>query len=72
MVYYRLYQLRGPNNEVETFDEFQAENDTAAITVAEACRRTNAMELWQNHRKVQRWESALPTNGATLARSSRP
>ena len=72
MAYYRLYQLRGPSNEVETFDEFQADSDVAAITVAEACQRTNAMELWQNHRKVQRWESVLSANGPTLAKSSRP
>jgi hypothetical protein len=56
MVFYRIYQLRGPRNEVESFHEFEAENDDAAIAVAEGVRRENAMELWSDHRKIQRWE----------------
>ena len=28
MVYYRLYQLHGPRNEVESFHEFDAEDDS--------------------------------------------
>ena len=55
MVYYRLYQLHGPRNEVQSFDEFHAEDDEAAIAVAEASRGANPMELWQSHRKVRRW-----------------
>ena len=53
MVFYRIYQLRGPRNEVESFHEFEAENDDAAIAVAEGVRRENAMELWSDHRKIQ-------------------
>jgi hypothetical protein len=56
MVYYRLYQLRGPRNEVESFDEFHADGDAAAIAFAEPRRGLNSMELWSGHRKVQRWE----------------
>ena len=57
MAFYRIYLLRGPRNEVESFHEFNAEDDDAAITVSEGMRRENAMELWSDHRKVQRWES---------------
>ena len=58
MAYYRLYQLHGPRNEVESFHEFDAPDDARAIAVAEGRRGLNPMELWQNHRKVKRWESA--------------
>jgi len=58
MAFYRIYQLRGPHNEVASFHEFDAEDDNAAIAVADAMRRQNAMELWSDHRKVQRWEPA--------------
>lgn len=57
MTFYRIYHLRGPRNEVENFHEFDAEDDNAAIAVAETMRRPNAMELWSDHRKVRRWEN---------------
>ncbi len=56
MAYYRLYQLHGPQNEVEGFEEFEASDDVHAIARAEAFRRLNAMELWSEHRKVHRWD----------------
>jgi hypothetical protein len=57
MAYYRLYHLRGPKNEVETFREFDAEDDEIAIAEGEQWRDLNPMELWSGHRKVRRWES---------------
>ncbi len=56
MAYYRLYQLRGPKNRVETFHEFDADDDLKAIARGETYRRFNSMELWSGHRKVRRWE----------------
>ena len=56
MVYYRLYQLRGPKNGVESFHEFHAEDDASAIAASEKLRGLNAMELWSGHRKVRHWE----------------
>ena len=56
MAYYRLYQLHGPRNEVESFEEFDATDDAEAIAQGEAYRRLNPMELWSGHRKVRRWE----------------
>ena len=56
MVYYRLYQLCGPRNAVESFHEFHAEDDSGAIAMSETMRRLNPMELWTGHRKVRRWD----------------
>jgi hypothetical protein len=57
MVYYRLYHLRGAKSEVESFREFEAEDDSSAIAQSETWRSINPMELWSGHRKVRRWES---------------
>ena len=56
MVYYRLYLLRGPKNEVESFREFHAPDDASAIARGETWRNVNPMELWSGHRKVRRWD----------------
>ena len=64
MVYYRLYQLRGPRNEVERFEEFEASDDAAAIERGESFRALNPMELWCGHRKVRRWEKLSAPTGA--------
>lgn len=60
MACYRLYQLRTPKNEVESFREFEADGDSMAIVFAEAWRTLNPMELWSGHRKVRRWEAVAP------------
>ena len=57
MAYYRLYHLRGAKNEVQSFEEFDAEDDAAAIAQGEALHDGFAMELWSGHRKVHRWET---------------
>jgi hypothetical protein len=59
MVYYRLYHLRGPTSEVESFHEFEADDDGDAIDQCEGRRGVNPMELWSGHRKVKRWDSLL-------------
>jgi hypothetical protein len=56
MAYYRLYQLHGPRNEVQGFEEFEASDDDEAMTHAERFWRLNPMELWSEHRKVRRWD----------------
>ena len=64
MAYYRLYQLHGPRNEVESFEEFDAVDDAEAIVLGETYRRLNPMELWSGHRKVRRWEG-IPADSKT-------
>jgi len=61
MVYYRLYQLHGPRNEVQSFHEFDAPDDVRAIELGEERRGPNPMELWSGHRKVRRWEGVSTT-----------
>jgi len=61
MAYYRLYQLHGARNEVQSFEEFDAADDVEAIARSETLRRLGAMELWSGHRKVRRWESIPDT-----------
>jgi hypothetical protein len=56
MAYYRLYQLHGPKNAVESFREFEADDDLIAVDLCETWRGPNSMELWSGHRKVRRWE----------------
>jgi hypothetical protein len=63
MVAYRLYRLHGPRNEVESFEEFEAEDDSAAIARGLDFRGVNAMELWSGHRKVYRWEALGAAHG---------
>ena len=58
MAYYRLYHLRGPKNEVETFREFDADDDATAIAQGDGWQDLHPMELWSGHRKVRRWEGA--------------
>jgi len=59
VAFYRLYQLRGPKNEVEFFQEYEADDDAAAIAAAERWRSLDAMELWSNHQKIRRWEAVI-------------
>jgi len=70
VAFYRIYQLRGPRNEVEFFHEFEADSDEAAIAAAERSRGLDAMELWSNHRKIHRWEPVVQ-NGATESGTER-
>ena len=72
MAGYRLYHLHGPRNEVESFYEFEAPNDAAAIAVAEQRLGINPIELWQGHQKVRRWEglSTVPPQPLPQSRSS--
>ena len=72
MAFYRLYQLRGPKNEVEFFQEYEAHDDAAAIVAAERWRSLDAMELWSNHRKVHRWEAVVATGQEEVRTESLP
>ena len=51
---YRLYFLDGVGR-ITNSHEFYAENDAAAIKIAEGWQEGRAMELWNRARKVKRW-----------------
>ena len=67
MAYYRLYHLRGAKNEVQSFEEFDAEDDAGAVARGEALHDGLAMELWSGHRKVHRWETIGPDAAVTIS-----
>lgn len=54
-MYYRLYFFNGPGRFVMAH-EFEAPQDEIAILIAEGWREGRGMELWQQNRKVRRWE----------------
>jgi hypothetical protein len=58
MNYYRLYFIDRFSGHIEHFREFEAENDDAALAIAERWREAGAMELWNRSRKLKRWDEA--------------
>ena len=59
MRYYRLYFLDRFSGHIEHFREFEAEDDAAALVIAQSWREDRPMELWNLERKLMRWETAL-------------
>lgn len=57
MLYYRLYYFERFGGHIDHFREFEAENDAAAISLAERWSDGQAMELWNRERRLKRWES---------------
>ncbi len=58
MRYYRLYFMDRFSGHIEHFREFEAEDDDAALAVAEAWREEQPMEQWNRERKLKRWDVA--------------
>jgi hypothetical protein len=56
MRYYRLYFLDRFSGHIDHFREFEAEDDEAALAIAEGWRQTQPMELWNRHRKLKHWD----------------
>lgn len=57
MRYYRLYFLDRFSGHIEHFREFEAEDDAAALVIAEDWRESQPMELWNRHRKLKHWDA---------------
>ena len=55
--YYRLYFMDRFSGHIDHVREFEADDDSAAMTVAEGWREACAMELWQLQHKLKRWEA---------------
>jgi hypothetical protein len=60
MRYYRLYFMDGASGHIEHFREFEAEDDAAALTIAEGWREQQPMELWNRERKLRHWQTPVP------------
>jgi hypothetical protein len=56
MRYYRLYFLDGFTGHIDHFREYEAEDDDAAVKVAERWREDRPMELWNCDRKLKHWD----------------
>lgn len=61
MLYYRLYYMDRFSGHIDHFREYEAEDDASAITLAEGWANGRAMELWNRHRKLKRWDEPLET-----------
>lgn len=53
MAYYRLYRLSDPAGHFVGFEEIEAEDDAAAVHLAEGHSGTQPLELWCGQRKVR-------------------
>jgi hypothetical protein len=54
--YYRLYHLNPKTGHIDRFNGFEVEDDGAAVILAEKMLEAHPLELWQQHRKVQRFD----------------
>jgi hypothetical protein len=55
MLYYRLYFFDRFSGHIDQFREFDAEDDAAAIALAEQWSSGGPMELWNRERRLKRW-----------------
>lgn len=58
MRYYRLYFMDRFSGHIDHFREFEAADDSAALTIAEGWREDLPMELWNRERKLKHWDFA--------------
>jgi hypothetical protein len=61
LLYYRLYFFRGLSDHIDHFREFEAEDDCAAIALAERWGEGAPMELWNHDRRLKRWLAEAPS-----------
>ncbi len=64
MPYYRLYHFSEYTGGIARFDEFEAADDKAAADLAAARMNGRAMELWQQQRRVRRFDPPRPGSPA--------
>lgn len=69
MFYYRLYFMHPDSGHIARFADFEAPDDLQALELAREHVGENPLELWNEHRKVQRIEarSTLPVSGRGAA-----
>ena len=61
MRYYRLYFFDPHSGHIDHFREFESEEDSAALAIAERWGVGQVMELWNRERRLKRWDS-LPSH----------
>jgi hypothetical protein len=55
MRYYRLYFMDRFSGHIDHFREFEADDDDAALAIAEGWHVDRPMELWNRQRKLKQW-----------------
>ena len=55
-MYYRLYFMDRFSGHIDHFRDFEAEDDKEAVAIAEGCRATQPMGLWNRERKLKHWD----------------
>jgi hypothetical protein len=64
MLYYRLYYMDRFSGHIDHCREFEAEDDEAALAIAERWNEGGPMELWNLQRKLKHWDpEPLSTDG---------
>ena len=56
---YRIYFVDLPTGRVKMVQEFEAENDGAALIEADRLRGDEPMELWCQDRRIAKWPALL-------------
>lgn len=59
-MYYRLYVLARPDGHFVGFEEFEADDDVAAVRVAQTHLDEKPLELWCGKRKVKSFSPKVP------------
>ena len=62
MPYFRLYYFDRFSGHIDHFREFDADDDQAAMAVAERWHDGRPMELWNGERRLNRWETPGPAD----------
>lgn len=62
MTYYRLYFMSRGSGHIERYEDFEAADDLMAVRAGRAVAGVQPLELWCEHRKVQRFEVHLEAN----------
>ena len=60
MSYYRLYYLNPRSGHIDRFEEFEAEDDTGALSHAERRLDHSPLELWSGGRKIVHLDPVAP------------
>ena len=63
MMYYRLYFMDRFSGHIDHYREFEADDDTAALVIAEGWREHQPMELWNLQRKLRHWDEEPVADG---------
>jgi len=62
---YRLFHISNHTGHIERCDVIEAEDDDGAIRSAATQAGPNAMELWQQARRIKRFERTPPDDRTT-------